>query len=103
MLFSIVYFKDSFVNIVTITFTALIFIEYLNIFSSVNKIKRMMVYSVIGSLCIYICSMMFFRNYLSISVITPTFLLKIFIITILCWAPLHIFKIVIDRLDPTEE
>lgn len=60
MLFSIVYFKDSFVNIVTITFTALIFIEFLNIFSSVNKIKRMMVYAVIGSLGIYIGSIMFF-------------------------------------------
>lgn len=45
MLFSIIFFEDSFVNIVTITFTALIFIELLNVMTEVHKIKLLMVLS----------------------------------------------------------
>jgi phospholipid-translocating ATPase len=103
MLFSIVYFQDSFVNIVTITFTALIFIELLNVFSSVTKVKKFMIYSVVGTILIYIGSIVFFRNYFNTSVITPIFLLKVFVITILCWAPLHLCKIIVERIDPSEE
>jgi len=33
MLFSVILFKDSFLNLVTITFTALIFSELLNVYS----------------------------------------------------------------------
>ena len=40
MLFAIVFFNDSFVNIVTITFTALIIIELLNIYTEVRCYLR---------------------------------------------------------------
>jgi len=36
-MFAIIAFNDSFVNIVTITFTSLIMIELLNVYSSVNN------------------------------------------------------------------
>ena len=39
MLFAIVFFNDSFANIVTITFTALIIIELLNIYTEVCSVR----------------------------------------------------------------
>ena len=37
MLFAIIFFNDSFANIVTITFSALILIELLNVYSAVRE------------------------------------------------------------------
>ena len=37
ILFAIVFFNDSYVNIVTITFTALIIIELLNVYTQINN------------------------------------------------------------------
>jgi hypothetical protein len=36
MLGAVIYFNDSFANIVTITFTALVLIELLNVYSEVS-------------------------------------------------------------------
>jgi hypothetical protein len=38
MLSTLIFFKESFTNIVTITFTALIIIELLNVYSEVSAI-----------------------------------------------------------------
>ena len=39
ILFAILFFNDSYVNIVTITFTSLIFIELLNVYTQINNIN----------------------------------------------------------------
>lgn len=38
-MFAILVFKDSYVNIVTITFTALICIELLNVYTQINNLN----------------------------------------------------------------
>jgi len=70
MLFSIIFFIDSFVNIVSITFTALIFIELLNVFTEVHKVKFKMVVSMFLTVVMYIGSIVLFRNYFDASYIT---------------------------------
>jgi len=39
ILFAITFFNDSYVNIVTITFTALILIELLNVYTQINNMN----------------------------------------------------------------
>jgi len=39
IMFAILVFKDSYVNIVTITFTALICIELLNVYTQINNLN----------------------------------------------------------------
>ena len=42
-MFAILAFRDSYVNIVTITFTALILIELLNVYTQINNYTMQMV------------------------------------------------------------
>ena len=39
ILFAILFFNDSYVNIVTITFTTLVLIELLNVYTQINNIN----------------------------------------------------------------
>lgn len=32
-----------------------------------------------------------------------TFLLKVIVITSICWLPIHLFKKIIEKIDPSEE
>jgi len=103
MFFAIIFFNDSFVNIVSITFTALIFIELLNVFTEVNRLKFKMIMSVIFTVVIYIGSIAFFRNYFDASYITMKFMFKVLVITTICWLPIHILKKIVEKIDPSEE
>ena len=103
MISTIVLFNDSFVNIVSITFSALIFIELLNIFTEVNKIKFKMVVAIVLTVVTYIASIALFRNYFDVSYITMEFLLKVIVITSICWLPIHLLKKIIEKIDPSEE
>lgn len=103
MFFAIIFFNDSFVNIVSITFTALIFIELLNVFTEVNRLKFKMIMSVIFTVVIYIGSIALFRNYFDASYITMKFMFKVLVITTICWLPIHILKKIVEKMDPSEE
>lgn len=54
-------FDESFLNIVTITFTALIYIELLNVYFTVNKIKFLMLVATIFTLLTYMGTIILFR------------------------------------------
>jgi phospholipid-translocating ATPase len=103
MIGTIVLFNDSFVNIVSITFTALIFIELLNIFTEVTKIKFKMVVSIVLTIIVYVASIILFRNYFDVAYFDMKFLLKVMVITSCCWLPIHILKKIIEKCDPSEE
>lgn len=103
MLCSIIFFNDSYVKIVSITFTALIFIEILNVFTEVHRVKFKMVVSVIVTIISYFLSILFFRNYFELTTFTMDFLLKVATITAICWLPLHLLKKIIEKISPSEE
>ena len=63
MFVAVTQFDQSFVNIVSITFTTLICIEMLNVLSEVTTIKLKMVFSILFTLLVYIGSIAFFRQY----------------------------------------
>jgi len=102
MLGSVILFHESLTNIVTITFSALIVCEILNVFSEVHKVNYKMIISSILTFIIYFMSIGFLRAYFDTSYITWTFVMKVLIITLASWAPLHLARIVYDCIDPSE-
>jgi phospholipid-translocating ATPase len=102
MLLSITWFNDSFVNIVSITFTSLIFIELLNVFSQVHHLQVKIIVASICTLVIYLSCILFLRNYFDTALFTSQFLLKVLIVTTICWLPVHFAKRIIEICQPSE-
>jgi phospholipid-translocating ATPase len=96
----LLFFEESFLYIVTITFTTLIFCETLNIYSTVSKIRPMMLVSTVITLIVYMISIVVFRQYLQLTYLTWSFMGKVILLSLASWAPLHFIKIIIQCLDP---
>jgi phospholipid-translocating ATPase len=95
MLGTILFFNEPFTNIVTITFSALIITELLNVYSSVHHLNYKMVVSSVLTLFIYILSIALLPVYFQTSYITWDFVFKVVCITLASWLPLHIIQIVV--------
>lgn len=102
LLTSVVFFNDSFANIVTITFSALILIELLNVFSEINKINWKMIFVLSSTAVVYFFSIILFKNYFDISYISPSFGLKILMIVGIAWLPIYLVEKIIEKCDPSE-
>lgn len=74
MVLSLKLFEESFVRIVTITFTALIFSEILNIITTIHKLNRYIFGSQVITVFVYWLSLQFFSNYLDTSEIDQDFI-----------------------------
>lgn len=88
MLSTLFFFSESFTNIVTITFTALIITELLNVFSEINNINWKMIISSVLTFGCYIMSIAFLRTYFDTSYLNWKFFLKVIALTLLSWVPL---------------
>lgn len=103
IMFSIAFFNNSFANIVTITFSALIIVELLNVYSVVNRFNWKMLIASLFTLIVYIISIYSFREYFSTSYIDGTFIWKIFVLAFASWLPLHLTKVIYECIDPPEQ
>ena len=103
MLASIALFNDSFANIVTITFSALIVIELANVYSSVNHLTFLMFLSILVTLIVYAGSILMFNNYFDTSYMKVSFLWKILVIALAAWFPVHAGIVIYECIDPPEE
>lgn len=102
MLGTVIFFNESQTNIVTITFTALIITELLNVYSELHKVKKEQIVSSVITFLMYILSIALMRSYFNTSYLTFTFFVKVFLITLASWMPLHFFKILKTKIDPDE-
>lgn len=102
MLGTVLFFNEPFTNIVTITFSALIITELLNVYSSVHHLNYKMVVSSVLTLFMYVLSIALLPVYFQTSYITWEFVMKVICITIASWLPLHIIQLIIQRVDPSE-
>jgi len=102
MIMGVYVFEDSFLTIVTITFTALILSEILNVYTELNKLHPVMIASLIGTVILYFLSIILFRNYISVEAINGKFMVNIILIVSVSWAPLHIIKAVLNCYDPSD-
>jgi phospholipid-translocating ATPase len=102
MLGTIMFFNEPFTNIVTITFSSLIITELLNVYSSVHRLNWKMIVASVITLFLYILSIGLLPEYFQTSYITWEFIGKVVAITVTSWLPLHLVKIIANRVDPTE-
>jgi len=63
ILFAIIMFNDSYVNIVTITFSALICIEILNVYTQIHNYTTQMFYIQVFTAVSYFMSIIFMKYY----------------------------------------
>lgn len=61
-----------------------------------------MVVSSVLTLITYFISIVLFRSYFDLSYMTFTFLLKVILLTLASWAPLHLARRLYDCIDPSE-
>ena len=102
MLLTFWLFKSSFTSVVTITFTALILSEILNVFTTLNKWSKIVIINQLITLLIYVGSIIFLREMIDVSVIDLDFGKKVAIITLCSWGPVQIMKWWRVRMNPTE-
>lgn len=101
MVLAINLFEQSFVRIVTITFTSLIILELLNVITTIHHMNRYIFGSILITIVIYASSLLFLRNYLDTSDIDSKFLWKVGIIVGVSWVPVFIFKFIKNRMWPS--
>ena len=95
MIGAVLLFEDNFVNIVSITFTTLIFIEIINVYLEVHKLHIVMVISFISTIAIYLTTMVILRTTFDVSYIFAwDCIKKVTILTIACWLPFYILNII---------
>lgn len=85
-------FENSFLKVVTISFSALIFTELLNIFTLVDRLNIYILVANGISLTFYVVSIIFFRDYIGVQKIDWDMLKKVIIITLICWVPFEVIK-----------
>ncbi len=102
MLLSFWLFEKSFTTIVTITFTSLIVIEILNVFTTLTKWSKIVCISQLTTLVLYVISIILLRRTIDVSVIDLDFVKNVAIIVVLSWGPMQLGKWARIRFDPTE-
>ena len=101
---SLIMFKEKlFLKIVTVSFTALVYLEILNVYMEINKLHWFMIFSLLGTCAVYTCTLMFLSEYLDIYfVIQKDIFWRILVIAIVAWLPFYIGSKIKKRLFPQE-
>jgi len=101
MLGTILMFENVYINIVSITFTALFLAEILNVYLELHKFHWFMLFSFLSTLAVYFLSMIFFQNYFNVSYIFAWGCLwRIITITVLSWFPFWLISFLYHRYFP---
>ena len=102
-LISLTYFYESEANLVLITFSALILIELLNVYTMINFLKLYMLLGTAVTLASYIISIYLLNGYFEVTYITWQFTYQILLVALGAWLPVHLLKILFQNWIPTEQ
>lgn len=61
-----------------------------------------MIASLIGTVVMYFLSIILFRQYIDVEAINGKFLVNILLIVSVSWLPLHIIKMILTCVDPSD-
>jgi phospholipid-translocating ATPase len=86
------FLENSYLQIVTISFSALVFTELLNIFTLVDRLNKWIIGANSISLLFYLVSVIFFRDMLGVQKFDFQIIKVIFVITVVCWLPFELIK-----------
>jgi phospholipid-translocating ATPase len=92
MLGTICIFDLPFANMITITFSALIYVELCNIHTTLTKVNWLMIGAACFTIIIYIVTIEILPESFDKSYITWGVVLKVLAITAIAWLPLYILK-----------
>ena len=97
-------FPDKiFLKIVTCSFTALVYLEILNIYTEINKLHWFMIVSLLSTCIVYTLTLAFLNNYLDIYfVIQKDIFWKIIVISVVAWMPFFIINKIKKHCFPQE-
>ena len=101
IILSILLFENSFLEIVTITFTSLVLIEFLNIITSINRLHIAIVGSITFSAILYAICLIYLRDIFQLVKIDEIFLLRVLVITMAAFLPIKVVKIVRSWIYPS--
>lgn len=101
MFLAVILFNDSFVTIMSITYTTLILIEFLNVIQALTVIRWAVIVTCLLSLAVYLCSIYFFNTLFKIEAFMDKyFMVKVLLITSASWFPLWVFMKLQQCYDP---
>ena len=102
ILLSIRFFSKNMLDIATITFTALIFIENLNIFTLVRTWHPIMTIALLFNITCYLICLIPFGAFFDLSPIEPWLFVKILAATLAGWLPFHLSNVIQRNCFPTQ-
>lgn len=103
ILLSLILFTDNFMNVVAISFSALVLSELLNVATEVHSWYPKIIAAEILSLLIYVISLFFLPAYFDLQfVLTTDFVMKVCAIVAVSWGPPHLLKILRRKLRPSQ-
>ena len=102
ILFAILFFNDSYVNIVTITFTALILIELLNVYTQINNLNMQMVFIMVATAVTYFMSIILLKSYFESTYMDQVFFTKVGVLALITWLPIQFIYFIVECMDPSE-
>jgi phospholipid-translocating ATPase len=94
--------KNTFIDIVTVSFTSLIIVELLNVYSELHRLKIVTVLAEAITLALYICSLIFLRGYLNTGAISEYFIMQVIFIVLISWLPIHSARFLLRTYSPSE-
>jgi phospholipid-translocating ATPase len=104
MIGSVYLFEDNlFLKIVSVTFSVLIFVEILNVYTEIKEFHWFMGLALIGTAVTYSLTLIFFKSILDVVFIfEPYIIWRIAVIALACWAPFFLLSKVKRRCFPEE-
>ena len=79
--------ENIFLNIVTVSFTALIYLEILNVYMEINKFHKFMIFALLSTFLVYTLTLFLLPSYLDVYILDLVTLFKILILALIAWAP----------------
>ena len=92
--------ENIFLNIVTVSFTALIYLEILNVYMEINKCHKFMIFALLATFTVYTLTLFFLPSYLDVKILNFLVMVKIGILAVIAWVPFFIFSKVKKRFFP---
>ena len=92
--------ENIFLNIVTVSFTALIYLEILNVYLEINKWHFFMAFALVGTTIVYTLTLLLLPSVLDVYIFDIWTMLKILILSLIAWAPFFIYNKIKKKCFP---
>ena len=95
--------QNIYLKIVTVTFSVLIFVEILNVYTEIQKFHKVMIISLLGTGITYALTLWLFPEILDVYFIfTPDIIWRIAVIAVTCWLPFYLISLIKKWFFPEE-